>query len=75
MTLVGKREFLQHASKYLNKAKEGEEVIITHHNKPELRLVPFKKKSILDLRGKYEIRVVKGDINDPVFPSLDQWFS
>ncbi len=74
MTQVGKREFLQHASKYLQKAKEtGEELIITHHNKPELKIVPIKSKTISDLRGKMKIRVLKGDINDPVFPPYDKW--
>ncbi|MBF0492158.1 MAG: type II toxin-antitoxin system prevent-host-death family antitoxin [Deltaproteobacteria bacterium] len=75
MTQVGKREFLQHASKYLNKAKDGEEIVITHRNKPELKLVPVRKKSILNLRGKMDIKVLKGDINDPVFPPFDQWCS
>ena len=74
MTIVGKREFMLHASKYLKKTEQtGEELVITHQNKPCLKLVPFKKKTIRDLKGIMGPIKVVGDINTPVFPGLDKW--
>lgn len=71
---VGKREFIQHTSKYLGLA-ESREVIITHHNKPCLKIVPVHPKTISDLAGILENIKIIGDINDPILPGYDQWSS
>ena len=70
---IGKREFIQHTSKYIKLIEAGDQsLIITHHNKPELVLAKIKRKSFKSLRGFATIKVV-GDINDPVLPGYDLW--
>jgi prevent-host-death family protein len=71
--IVGKRDFIQHTSKYLKLAEHGEEVIVTHQNQPTLRITPIKKKSIKELRGLIKEIKIKGDINDPSLPGFDKW--
>ncbi len=72
---VGKREFIQHTSKYIKWVEqENEPLVITHHNKPDLVVTKVKTKTIRDLRGFAKIKVV-GDINEPVFPGYDEWCS
>lgn len=74
MLIVGKREFTLNTTKYLKKVEQtGEDIVITHHNKPTLKLVPIKPKTIKDLSGIITECAVKGDINDPVFPGYDRW--
>ena len=71
--LIGKREFIQHTSKYLHWAEEsGLQLIITHQNKPALILVKIKSKALKDLKGMADIKV-HGDINEPVLPGYDEW--
>ena len=49
---IGKREFIQHTSKYIKLVEEqGQELVITHHNRPDLVLSKIKLKSLHDLRG------------------------
>jgi len=71
---VGKREFTLHTSKYLKRVEQScEEIVITHQNKPTLKIVPIKPKKVKSLSGlitKYEI---VGDINDPIIPGYDLW--
>ncbi len=70
---VGKREFIQHTSHYLKWVEtEDEELIITHHNKPELIIKKIKNKSLEDMRGFGSI-VIHGDINESVLPGYDEW--
>ncbi len=70
---VGKREFIQHTSKYIKWVEEhGSSLIITHHNHPGLVLMKTKLTSLKDLRGSVHIKV-HGDINDPVLPGYDEW--
>lgn len=74
MLTVGKREFTLNTTKYLKKVEQtGEDVVITHHNKPTLRLVQIKPKTVKDLSGIITECTVIGDINDHVFPGYDQW--
>jgi antitoxin (DNA-binding transcriptional repressor) of toxin-antitoxin stability system len=71
---VGKREFLLHTSKYLHWVEETkEELVVTHRNKPVLRVVPSEPKTASSLRGFLRSIEVEGDINAPVLPPLDQW--
>lgn len=70
---IGKREFIQHTSKYIKWVEEhGSSLIITHHNHPGLILTRAKLKSLKDLRGSISIKVY-GDINDSVLPGYDEW--
>jgi hypothetical protein len=70
---IGKREFIQHTSKYIKWVEEhGSQLIITHHNQPDLVLTKVRFKSLKDLRGSVNV-TVKGDINDPVLPGYDEW--
>ena len=74
MAQIGKREFLQHASKYLKKIEEtGEEMVITHHNKPQLKLIPIEPKGIQSLKGLIKKFKKREDINKPIFPPFDKW--
>ncbi len=69
---VGKREFIQHTSKYLKLVeKQGGELVITHQNKPDLVLAKITHKSLKDLRGV--VVKVHGDINEPVLPGFEEW--
>lgn len=71
--IIGKREFIQHTSKYIKFVEEtNEELIITHHNKPELILTKIKLKSFADMRGLIDIKV-HGDINEHVLPGYNEW--
>jgi hypothetical protein len=68
---IGKREFIQHTSKYIKWVEEHHvSLVITHHNQPGLMLTRIKHKSIKDLQGSVTIKI-HGDINDPVLPSYD----
>jgi carbamate kinase len=70
---IGKREFIQHTSKYLKWVEEqNEELIITHQNKPDLVLIKLKPKSFEDMQGFTKIKV-HGDINAHVLPGCDKW--
>ena len=70
---VCKREFIQHTIKYLKWVEEqNEELIITHHNEPDLVIMKIKQKSFEDLRGFTEIKI-HGDINEHVLPGYDEW--
>ena len=70
---VGKRDFIQHTSKYLKMAEHDNEIIITHHNEPVLVLSAIKPKSIKHLRGIITKIKEHEDINEPILPGFDQW--
>lgn len=68
---VGKREFIQHTSKYLKWVEEHDkELVITHQNKPDIILKKIKLKSLRDLRALVKIKI-HGDINEHVLPGYD----
>ena len=70
---VGKREFIQHTSKYIKWIEEHDsQLIITHHNHPELVLTKIKSRSIKELRGSASVKI-DGDINEPILPGYDEW--
>jgi hypothetical protein len=69
---IGKREFIQHTSKYLKWAEQhDDDLVITHHDAPVLILKKIKSKSIEDLRGF--VKHIHGDVNEPVLPGYDEW--
>ncbi|HLB42740.1 MAG TPA: hypothetical protein VJN02_07845 [Gammaproteobacteria bacterium] len=70
---IGKREFIQHTSKYLKwVAEQNKQLIITHQNKPDLIITKIRFKSLKELRNFAEI-IIHGDINEPVLPGYDEW--
>ena len=70
---IGKREFIQHTSKYIKLVEEqGIQLVITHHHHPGLVLTKIRIKSLKDLRGLATIKV-HGDINEHVLPGYEQW--
>lgn len=72
---IGKREFVQHTSRYIQWVEDNNAMlIITHHKHPELVLSKIKPKQFQDLRGTAEITVY-GDVNEPVLPGYDEWLS
>lgn len=74
MLKVGKRDFMLRVSKYLKRVENrGEEIVITHQNRPTLKLVPIRPKTIKDLRGFIRQLRTREDINKPVLPGLDKW--
>lgn len=71
--MVGKREFIQHTSKYIKWVEEeNQSLIITHQNKPDLMITKIKVKSLKELRGFAGIKV-HGDVNEHVLPGYDEW--
>lgn len=71
--MVGKREFIQHTSKYLKWVEEQDkELIITHHNEPDLVITKIKQKSFEDMRGFAKLKI-HNDINEHVLPGYDKW--
>jgi len=70
---IGKREFIQHTSKYLQWVEiHGAPLMITHQNHPALVLTKIKSKTIKDLRGSVTVKV-HGDLNEHVLPGFDKW--
>jgi len=70
---IGKREFIQHTSKYLQCVEHQDlQLIITHQNHPALMLVKIKPLTFNELRGSISI-VEHEDINKHVLPGYDEW--
>lgn len=70
---VGKREFIHNTSRYLKKAEENGEIIITHQGKPCLKLVSIPVKTWRDLAGSAPNVTWTGDLNEPILPGYDTW--
>ena len=70
---VGKREFIQHTSRYLQWVEtQGAKLIITHQNHPALELIKIKPKTFQELRGSIAIKELS-DINEHVLFGYDEW--
>ena len=62
--IIEKREFIQHTSKYIKWVEEdGNTLVITHQNRPDLVLAKIKLKSLK----------VLNDMNEHVLPRDDEW--
>lgn len=50
----------------------GEELIVTHHNKPVLRILPIQEGlSVTEIFGEWQGQVVyHGDLDEP---TVDEW--
>lgn len=71
MIMIGKREFVHHASQYLRAVQVGDDLILTHNGKPCIRISKLQKNSIRDLIGCGGEVEVHDDINQPV---LEEFF-
>lgn len=71
MTMIGKREFIHHVSRYLKAAEIGDDIVLTHNGKPCLRISKLRKHSINDLLGCGGSVKIHGDVNEPV---LEEFF-
>lgn len=70
---VGKREFIQHTSKYLKWAEEhNSSIVLTHHDRPDFLLSKIQGNSLKDLQGSVNIKV-HGDINESILPGYEEW--
>ncbi len=56
MIKTGIKQMRQHLTEYLDKVEQGQEVIITRHNKPIAKLVPVVKKEARPLGSRAELR-------------------
>ena len=56
MNKTGIKQMRQHLTDYLDKVEQGQEVIITRHNKPIAKLVPVVKKEARPLGSRAELR-------------------
>ena len=74
MIVTGKRDFIQHTSKYLKLLEEeGQDLVITHHNRPALKIVLIREKTLSDLKGIMTHLKIQGDINQHILPGYDKW--
>jgi antitoxin (DNA-binding transcriptional repressor) of toxin-antitoxin stability system len=71
--VVGKREFIQHTSKYLKYAEHTGSLLITHQNKLCLKIIAIQPKSINDLKGTLTIIRIKGEINEHILQEYNEW--
>ncbi len=71
MAMIGKREFIHHASRYLKAVEVGDDIILTHNGTPCIRISKLQKRSINDLIGCGGPVKVHGDINEPI---LEEFF-
>lgn len=70
---VGKREFIQHTSRYLQWIDdEHSSLIITHRHKPDLIITKICTKKLSDLTGSVTMTIFD-DINDQILPGYDVW--
>ena len=56
MVEIGVRDMRQHLSEYLEKVRQGQEVIITKRDEPIAKLVPIAKKSARPLASRSKLR-------------------
>ncbi len=71
--MIGKRDFIQHTSRYLKRAEMQGDLIITHQGEPMLQLTRIEKKTIKSLRGLISYIQIHGDINEPILMGYEKW--
>ncbi len=75
MAEFGMHEAKTHLSKLVQRAREGEEIVITRSGEPMARLVPVvKPKGFAALLGIYEGQVWMADDFDDYGPELAEMF-
>jgi prevent-host-death family protein len=63
---VGVRELRQNLSRYLDRVKEGEELVVTEHRREIARLVPFSSEAYAELSAKMGATTPTGRIEQVV---------
>jgi prevent-host-death family protein len=61
---VGVRELRQHLSRYLDRVKAGEDLIVTEHGREVARLVPSTTDAYADLATRFGARPPSGRLED-----------
>jgi len=59
---VGVRELRQNLSKYLERVKAGEELVVTERGEDVARLIPNTTESRLELARKYGATIPRGNL-------------
>jgi prevent-host-death family protein len=63
---VGVRELRQNLSKYLDRVKAGEDLIVTEHGREVARLVPVAADGYAELAARFGATVPVGRLEDTV---------
>jgi prevent-host-death family protein len=66
MARVGVRELRQNLSRYLDRVKQGEALVVTEHGREVARLVPLGSTPYTDLAARFGVRVPSERIEDVV---------
>lgn len=61
---VGVRELRQHLSRYLDRVKAGEDLIVTEHGREVARLVPSSTDAYAELAARFGATVPIGRLED-----------
>jgi prevent-host-death family protein len=61
---VGVRELRQNLSRYLDRVKAGEDLIVTEHGREVARLVPSSSDAYADLATRFGVRPPTARIED-----------
>ncbi|MGH2935031.1 MAG: type II toxin-antitoxin system Phd/YefM family antitoxin [Gaiellaceae bacterium] len=59
---VGIRELRQNLSKYVERVKAGEELVVTERGRDVARLIPNASEGYLELARKYGATIPRGDL-------------
>lgn len=73
MNAVSKSQLKAHMLEYFRKVEEtGEELVVTSHNKPTLKVVPIAtKKDVAEIfSGIRKVARINGDLSEP---ETDAW--
>jgi prevent-host-death family protein len=71
MTRFGMHEAKTQLSKLVERAEDGEEIVITRHGEPAVRLVPARRRNgFASLAGSWRGRVRIGEDFDDLPPDL-----
>ncbi len=68
MNTVSKSQLKAHMSEYFRKVEEtGEELVVTSHSKPTLKVVPIAAKKSVDeiFAGIRKVAQIRGDLSEP----------
>jgi prevent-host-death family protein len=63
---VGVRELRQHLSRYLDRVKAGEDLIVTEHGREVARLIPSSTDAYAELAARFGASVPIGRIEEVV---------
>ena len=64
MASVGVRELRQHLSRYLDRVKAGEALVVTEHGREVARLVPSRSAAYVDVAARFGASVPAERLED-----------